>query len=131
MLQDFLSAVRAGRQEYLTDYKPEYDRLRRERDEAKTEAARAKAPKSGQGQEVRMGGLCHSMREEVMVPANIHEGTGIFLGRDGDEDEDKEETPDLDREEESREGDGFRRFIDSHKAKTQDKIHQAASAEKS
>ena len=129
LLQDFLEAVRAGRLEYETDYKPEYDRLRRERDEAKLAATKAKAPKSGQGEEVRLGGLCHSMREEVMVPANIQEGTGMYLGRDGDEDEDKE-TPDLDREEESREGDGFRRFIDSHKAKTQDKI-QAASSEKS
>merc|ERR1712004_753980 len=44
-VEAFLDAVRAGRTEYETDYKPEYDRLRKERDKAK--ANKAKVTKSG------------------------------------------------------------------------------------
>merc|ERR1711973_191351 len=113
-VEAFLDAVRAGRTEYETDYKPEYDRLRKERDEAKANANKAKVTKSGQGEEVKIGGLCHSMRQEVEVPANIMEGTGMYLRHPGDEEEEKEETPDLEVEEESREG--FTSFVQSHQA---------------
>ena len=124
-VEAFLDAVRAGRIEYETDYKPEYDRLRKERDEAKANASKAKVPKSGQGEEVKIGGLCHSMRQEVEVPANIMEGTGMYLRHPGDEEEEKEESPDHEVEEESREG--FASFVQSHQAKTKEKIKAAAT----
>merc|ERR1712203_930747 len=110
---------------YETDYKPEYDRLMRERDESKANANKAKVTKSGQGEEVKIGGLCHSMRQEVEVPANIMEGTGMYLRHPGDEDEEKEETPDLEVEEESREG--FASFVQSHQTKTNEKIKAAST----
>ena len=128
-VEAFLDAVRAGRTEYETDYKPEYDRLRGERDEAKANANKAKVTKSGQGEEVKIGGLCHSMRQEVEVPANIMEGTGMYLRHPGDEEEEKEETPDLEVEEESREG--FTSFVQSHQAKTKEKIQAASKKESS
>jgi GTPase SAR1 family protein len=124
-IPEFLDAVRAGRTEYETDYRPEYDRLRRERELARTAAAAAKAPESGQGEEVKIG-LCHSMKQEVEMPSNVLEGTGVYLRHPGDEEEEKEETPDHEMEEESREGDGFRGFIESRQARTEDKIKAAS-----
>merc|ERR1719228_2230783 len=123
---EFLEAVRKGRLEYETEYKPEYDRLRREREEAKKMAASGKVPESGKGHEVPLGGLCHSMRKEVEVPGNIMEGTGMYLRHPGDEEEEREEARDVDQEEESNAGDGFRNFIASHTAKTEGKIQAAA-----
>jgi len=131
-VQEFLEAVRAGKVEYDTEYKPEYDRLRREREEAKNVAEATKAPVSGKGQEVNIGGLCHSMKSEVEVPSNILEGTGMYLRHPGDDEEEKEETRDFEMEEESKEGgEGFRNFVDSHQAKTEEKIKaELASKEK-
>ena len=60
------------------------------------------------------------------MPANILEGTGMYLRHPGDEVEEKEEAPDLDLEEESREGDGFKTFVDSHTANTVKKIKAAS-----
>ena len=125
-VEPFLAAVREGRQEYLAEYLPEYQRLRREKEEARAKAEQARAVESGRGQEVRVGGLCHSMREEAEMPANILEGTGMYLRHPGDEVEEKEEAPDLDLEEESREGDGFKTFVDSHTANTVKKIKAAS-----
>ena len=44
---------------------------------------------SGKGTEVDIGGLCHSMREEVEVPENIRQA--IFLRHPGDEEDMEEE----------------------------------------
>ena len=73
-----------------------------------------------------MGGLVHSMRQETEIPANIQDGTGMYLRHPGDEDEEREEGRDEEREEESREEEGFRSFIQSHKSKTEQKIKAAS-----
>lgn len=85
-VEQFIKAVREGREEYEREYRPEYERLKRERDQLDMNKKGA-AGASGKGAEVDIGGLCHSMREEVEVPDNIRQA--IFL-RPGD-DEDMEE----------------------------------------
>ena len=57
-VDNFLAAVRDGRKEYDTDYKPEYERLRREREEL--DMKKTEKESSGKGKEVELG-LCHSM----------------------------------------------------------------------
>merc|ERR1719187_1917672 len=105
-VDNFISAVREGREEYNKEYKPEYERLKREREALDMKKKEEKS--SGKGKEVDMG-LCHTIREEVEVPENIRQA--IFLRHPGDE------------EEESREGDSFRNFIRARADITVDKIN--------
>lgn len=86
-VEQFITAVREGREEYEREYRPEYERLKREREELDMKKKET-AGGSGKGAEVDIGGLCHSMREEVEVPDNIRQA--IFLRHPGD-DEDMEE----------------------------------------
>ena len=86
-VEQFITAVREGREEYEREYRPEYERLKRERGELDMKKKET-AGGSGKGAEVDIGGLCHSMREEVEVPENIRQA--IFLRHPGD-DEDMEE----------------------------------------
>merc|ERR1719244_870066 len=119
----FVEAVRAGREEYNNEYRPEYDRLRREKENAKkqnNQVDKKDDTGGGEGKEVNLG-LCHSMREEVEVPANIKEG--VFL-HDQDDDE-VEEVEDKERGEESREADSFTAFVSSHRSQTESKIRQS------
>ena len=115
----FIDAVREGREEYNNEYKPEYERLKREREQLDLKKKEEKS--SGKGKEVAMG-LCHSIREEVEVPDNIRQA--IFLKHPGDEndDDDDEEEVDMEQEEESREGDSFKNFIKNRTDLTVDKI---------
>jgi len=121
-VDNFLAAVRDGRQEYDTEYRPEYERLKRERDDLDMKKKEEK--NSGKGKEVDLG-LCHSMREETEIPDNIRQD--ILLRHPGDEDEDEEdheEEIDMERQEESREGDSFRNFIKNRTDLTEEKIKQ-------
>ena len=122
-VENFLAAVRDGRREYDTEYRPEYDRLRREREELDLKKNEEKPSEgSGKGREVDLG-LCHTMREETEIPDNIRQD--ILLRHPGDdEDEDREEEVDMDREEESREGDSFQTFIRNRTDLTEEKIKQ-------
>ena len=116
-VDSFVAAVRDGREEYNREYKPEYERLKKEREEKDLKKKDDKS--SGKGKEVS---LCHSMREEVEVPDAIR--SAIFLKHPGDnnDDEDEEEEVDMDMEEESREGDSFKNFIKNRTELTVDKI---------
>ena len=117
-VENFLAAVRDGRREYSVEYRPEYERLRREREELDLKKKEEKS--SGKGKEVDLG-LCHSMREETEVPENIRQD--ILLRHPGDEDdEDLEGEIDIERQEESREGDSFKNFIKNRADLTVDKI---------
>merc|ERR1712032_1714451 len=72
------------------------------------------------------GGGYHSRTRTAPAPTkNIMEGTGMYLRHPGDEEEEKEESPDHEVEEESREG--FASFVQSHQAKTKEKIKAAAT----
>ena len=88
-VETFLQAVREGREEYETEYRPEYERLKREREQLDMKRKGEAAGASGKGTEVDIGGLCHSMREEVEVPDNIRQA--IFLRHPGDEEDMEEE----------------------------------------
>jgi len=124
-VDNFTEAVRAGRKEYEEEYRPEYERLRKEKEEAKQREVDSNKSQSsgGKGKEVNLG-LCHSMREEVEVPANIREG--IYLRPLGD-DEDDEVEGEEDKEfgEESREKESFQSFVTQHQEHTMDKIKQS------
>jgi len=120
-VDEFVDAVREGREEYNTEYKPEYERLKQEREKmdlVKTSQIK-KEDGSGKGKEINMG-LCHSIREEAEVPENIRDG--IYLRHPGDEDEEPEEEVDLEQEEESREAESFKNFVHNRSALTEDKI---------
>jgi len=120
-VDEFVDAVREGREEYNTEYKPEYERLKQEREKmdlVKT-SQNKKEDGSGKGKEINMG-LCHSIREEAEVPENIRDG--IYLRHPGDEDEEPEEEVDLEQEEESREAESFKNFVHNRSALTEDKI---------
>ena len=120
-MEQFLQAVREGREEYETEYRPEYERLKREREQLDMKKKGEAAGGSGKGTEVDIGGLCHSMREEVEVPDNIRQA--IFLRHPGDEEDmEEEEEEDREQEEESREGDSFKAFIKSRTDVTEEKI---------
>lgn len=118
-VEQFITAVREGREEYEREYRPEYERLKRERGELDMKKKET-AGGSGKGAEVDIGGLCHSMREEVEVPENIRQA--IFLRHPGDDEDMEEEEEDKEQEEESREGDSFKAFIKSRTDITEEKI---------
>lgn len=126
-VDEFVDAVREGREEYNTEYKPEYERLKQEREKmdlVKT-SQNKKEDGSGKGKEINMG-LCHSIREEAEVPENIRDG--IYLRHPGDEDEEPEEEVDLEQEEESREAESFKNFVHNRSALTVDKIEKQNKA---
>ena len=119
-VDNFLAAVRDGRREYNTEYRPEYERLRREREEL--DLKKKQELGSGKGKEVDLG-LCHTMREETELPDNIRQD--ILLKHPGDDDDEEiEEEVDMDKEEESREGDSFKNFIKNRTDLTEEKIKQ-------
>ena len=123
-VDNFLAAVRDGRQEYNTEYRPEYDRLRREREELDLKKSEEKqSGDSGKGREVDLG-LCHTMREETEIPDNIRQDILLRHPGDDEDEEDREEEVDMDREEESREGDSFKTFIKNRTDLTEEKIKQ-------
>merc|ERR1719474_1411603 len=88
-VDNFITAVREGREEYIKEYKPEYERLKKERGALDLKKKEEKS--SGKGKEVDMG-LCHTIREEVEVPDNIRQA--IFLRHPGDEEDEVEEEVD-------------------------------------
>jgi len=122
-VDDFVKAIREGREEYNTEYRPEYERLKHEREmldmKKSSQMKEAEESASGKGKEVKMG-LCHSIREEAEIPENIREG--IYLRHPGDEDEEPEEEIDVDQEEESREAESFKNFVQNRSAHTEEKI---------
>ena len=123
-VDNFLAAVRDGRREYNTEYRPEYDRLRREREELDLKKNEEKqSGGSGKGKEVDLG-LCHTMREETEIPDNIRQDILLRHPGDDEDEEDREEEVDMEREEESREGDSFRTFIKNRTDLTEEKIKQ-------
>ena len=71
----FLAAVERARLEYENEYKPEYARLMKEKEEKTQQEAVG-------DREVRQG-LCHTRREEVEIPENIAQD--VYLRHPGDE----------------------------------------------
>jgi GTPase SAR1 family protein len=107
-VEDFLSKVEEARQEYETEYKEEYDRLRREKEAAKTQAR--------QEDPLKRSTLIHS--------AQMEDEGGVYLRRPGADDDsaDSEEERDEAAEEESREGDAFQNYLARHQRATDQKM---------
>lgn len=119
-IDEFIEAVEKGKVEYDTEYKPEYDRIRKERENEKIKRDGEKKPESsGQGSEMKMG-LCHSMREESE--------SNIYLRPSGTEDDDDEEgSINIEEEEESREGDSFKAYVANRRQKIDKQIEESLS----
>lgn len=108
-LEAFMAGVAKARLEYENEYKPEYERLMKEKKESGQVV-------SGGGVKPEEGGLCHTGREEVEMPANIAED--VYLRHPGDDEEElEEEKYDYEAEAESRETDSFNTFISSRETK--------------
>jgi len=107
-LSEFLDSVATARQQYLDEYKPEYERLVREKQEASGQAAVTSGENTGK----KENKLCYTKREEVELPANIAQD--VYLRHPGDDEEEfVEEEYDNEKEEESREADSFNSYISS------------------
>ena len=78
-LSEFLDSVATARQQYLDEYKPEYERLVREKQEASGQAAVTSGENTGK----KENKLCYTKREEVELPANIHQD--VYLRHPGDD----------------------------------------------
>jgi len=116
---DFIAAVEKGKVEYETEYRPEYERIRREREKEKTVKGKEGEKKSGKGEEMKIG-LCHSMREEA--------DSNIYLRPTGTEaEEDEEGTENNEEGEESREGDSFRSYVANRRQKIDKQIEESVS----
>ena len=109
---EFLDLVSNAREEYERDYRAEYERLRKAKEEAEKSKATKKGSKAGEGAEVP---LLHTMPAEAE--------TNIYLKHPGDADEgpESEEERDFDDEEEQREAESFQSYIDKHKQQTNEK----------
>jgi len=112
----FLAAVERARLEYENEYKPEYARLMKEKEEKTQQEAVG-------DREVRQG-LCHTRREEVEIPENIAQD--VYLRHPGDEEDEFEEDKfNVEEEEESREADSFKNYITNREAKLTKQINEA------
>lgn len=115
----FFELVKVAELEYETDYRVEYERLRK----AKTDAEKEKSQKlveqhkakHGSGKEVSM--LIHSVPKESG-------NNCVYLKHPGDDDDDElsEEERNYDDEEEQKEGESFQLYIDKHKKDTDQRI---------
>jgi len=113
-MDKFMAAVDKARLEYENEYRPEYERLLKE-----------KKGEEGRGIEsVAKEGLCHTRREEVEVPENIAQD--VYLRHPGDQEDEGEDEYDEDKGEESREADSFNNFVTNREAKTLNKIRQSS-----
>jgi len=119
-IEEFIEAVEKGKVEYDTEYKPEYDRIRKQKESEKAKMAGEKKPgSSGEGSEMKLG-LCHSMREESE--------SNIYLRPTGtEEDDDEEGTRNVEEEEESREGDSFKSYVANRRQKIDKQIEESIS----
>jgi len=113
-IDEFLSAVDKSRIEYNNDYRPEYDRLLKQKFE-KEHKQKNTSELDKKAADVKEG-LCFTRREEVEIPQNI--ANDVYLRHPGDEQEELDiERYDDEREEESRETESFHNFISSRESK--------------
>eukprot|EP00057_Strongylocentrotus_purpuratus_P035207 XP_798140.3 PREDICTED: GPN-loop GTPase 1 [Strongylocentrotus purpuratus] len=115
-MDDFFKAVTEAVEEYETEYKPQYERLRREKMEAEAKEAQKKLEKvkkgKGQGSKVGLTGV--SMEEGAVIKGPSVE---LRLGPDDDEEEVTLDSDD-DDEDEQKEAESFKRFLKSQGAHT-------------
>ncbi|CAB4054993.1 GPN [Lepeophtheirus salmonis] len=128
---EFMEAVGKAKVEYEVEYQAEYKRLRKEKEEAEKKNQEKQLEKirkdesSGYGESVP---LVHSMQREVDESAVKRKGEDVYLRTHGIDDEDDEEIAegrDYDDEEESKEYESFKKYIDKHNERTEDKINQS------
>ena len=106
-----VEALKEASEEYETEYKVEYERLRREKDQSLAAAATEKSS------------LVHS------IPSDESCSSRIYLRHPGDDESEDggAEFRDAEDEEESRERDAFQSYVQRHHANTEKKISKAAA----
>jgi len=123
-LPEFLESVNTARIQYEQEYKPEYERLLREKQEAALGGSAAAASKKAEDTKEKENSLCFSKREEVELPKNIADD--IYLRHPGDDEEEfEEEEYDNEKEEESRETDSFNSYIQNRQNKILTQVENA------
>jgi len=123
-MDTFLAAVDSSRIEYENEYRPEYERLLKQKLEKVDKIEKVDTHKSEQ--ESGRDGLCYTRREEVELPEKIADD--IYLRHPGDEEEEfEEEKYDEENEVESREADSFTNFVNSRESKLVKQIHESVS----
>jgi len=123
-MDTFLAAVDSSRIEYENEYRPEYERLLKQKLEKVDKIEKVDTQKSEQ--ESGSDGLCYTRREEVELPEKIADD--IYLRHPGDEEEEfEEEKYDEENEVESREADSFTNFVNSRESKLVKQIHESVS----
>ena len=96
-LDEFLEALDLATQEYETEYKVEYQRLKEAKEKAEQAAKEAKKSPSS-----------------LIESAPMESESNVYLKHPGDPDEnDSEEERDFDQEEESKENDAFKAYVES------------------
>ena len=109
-LDDFLEKLDEATDEYESDYKVEYERLRDAKVKAEKEAVLEK-----QNAKAKPVSLIES--------APMESDSNVYLKHSGDGDDDaSEEERDFDFENERREEDSFTSFVNQHSKKTSDKV---------
>ncbi|XP_071806647.1 GPN-loop GTPase 1-like [Asterias amurensis] len=117
-VDEFFKAIDEAVNEYETEYKPEYERIKREKLEAEEkfkhkQLERLKRDK-GKGQKVNLPGSPVAMATDSSDAERS--AVSLGLGLHDDEDDDDEELMDKDEEEELREAESFKRFLQSQEA---------------
>ena len=82
-LPEFLESVNTARIQYEQEYKPEYERLLREKQEAALGGSAAAASKKAEDTKEKENSLCFSKRAEVELPKNIADD--VYLRHPGDD----------------------------------------------
>ena len=82
-LDEFLAAVDKARLQYEEEYRPEYERLLREKEESERTGGSGAADQGASNKDEKGGGLCHTKRREVELPENIADD--VYLRHPGDE----------------------------------------------
>ncbi|XP_022101257.1 GPN-loop GTPase 1-like [Acanthaster planci] len=116
-LDEFFKAVQEAVSEYETEYKPEYERIKKEQREAEEKKKQKQLQRlqrdKGKGESITLPGSPAAMATD----AGEVERTSIALGLGIKEDEDDgTDEDDKDEEEELREAESFRRFLQSQGA---------------
>merc|ERR1719447_1285745 len=117
-LDDFLEKLDEATEEYETDYKVEYERLKASKEKAEKDAEANKAESSTK----KTTKDSVPLRSNLIESAPMEDESNVYLKHAGDDDDDEsEEERDFEFENERKDEDSFASFIDQHSKKTNDR----------
>jgi len=118
-LDDFLGKLDEATEEYESDYKVEYERLKAAKVKAEKEAAENK----GESGSKKTTKDAVPLRSNLIESAPMEDESNVYLKHAGDDDDDEsEEERDFEFENERKDEDSFASFIDQHSKKTNDRV---------